>query len=464
MSTLFRKCLASFFSPGLFVVLGIAIVTSAIVALTSRKESEGIEIVGFAWQKHAAFVPRVERWNRENPENPFVLKLLSDRSLEQRMLSGFLSGTPLADMLDTYEEIFPKAFLGPLENVGFLDLTDRMRDEGLFEQYNEPSLSHVTYRGRVFGLPQDVHPVLLAYRSDIVEAAGIDVSQIETWDDYFRAMRPLLEDRDGDGLPDHYALNLSDVATNQIYMLVMQNDGVLFDENDEPSFANERNAYTLAKIMTWVTGPERATFYLPGGAAGNQQRLEGLAIGELVIDPNIGMWKLEMPGLAGKVKLMPLPAWEKGGRRTSVIGGSMMSINKRSPHIELCWEMTKELYMSVEVAESTWRTAGIVSPVKALWSEPFYHEPDPFFSGQSPGTLFIEQAPDVPRRPASPYSLLARARIGTAAMALREYADEHEIYDVERLKPEALRLLKHEETALKKLISRNRLLVEREAS
>jgi len=245
--------------------------------------------------------------------------------------------------------------------------------------------------------------------------------------------------------------------------ITMQNEGTLFDENDEPHFATERNAYTLAKIMTWVTGPERSTFYLPFGAAGNQQRLEGLAIGELVIDPNVGMWKLEMPGLAGKVKLMPLPAWEKGGRRTSVIGGSMMSINKRSEHIDVCWEMTKELYMSAEVAESTWRKAGIISPVKALWSEPFYHEPDPFLGGQSPGTLFIEQAPYVPRRPASPYSLLARARIGTAAMALRAYVDQHAIYDVERLQPEALRLLKHEEDALKKLISRNRLLVERES-
>ncbi|KXU36457.1 hypothetical protein AXK11_04490, partial [Cephaloticoccus primus] len=460
MLKLIRKLVGPAFTPGLFVVVGLALVSSAIVALTSREEPEGIEIVGFAWQKHAAFVPRVERWNRENPDRPFVLKLLSTRNLERRMLSGFLSGTPLADMLDTYEEIFPKAFLGPIEHVGFLDLTDRIHAEGLYEQFNEPSFSHLTYKGRIFGLPQDVHPVLLAYRSDIVEAAGIDVSQIETWDDYFRAMRPLMADRDGDGLPDHYALSLSDVAAGEIYMLIMQNDGTLFDEDDEPNFATERNAWTLAKIMTWITGPERATFYVQDGSIGNKQRLDGLVIGTMLIDPAIGMWKIENPGLAGKVKLMPLPAFEKGGRRTSVIGGSMMSINKRSPHIDACWEMTKELYMSAEVAESTWRIAGIVSPVKALWKEPFYHEPDPFLGGQSPGTLFIEQAPHVPRRPSSPYSLLARARLGSAAMALRAYAERHDIYDIERLQPEALRLLKSEEEALKKLISRNRLLEE----
>jgi len=453
-----RKAFTSVFSPGLAVVLGIAIVTSALVVFYPHKEPEGIEILGFSWRKHAAFLPRVERWNRENPDRPFVLRLLSTRTLERRMLSGFLSGTPMADMLDTYEEIFPKAFLGPIEQVGFLDLTDRLHEEGLYEQFNEPSFSHLVYRGRIFGLPQDVHPVLLAYRSDIVEAAGIDVSEIETWDDYFRLLAPLTEDRDGDGLPDHYLLNLSEIAVGEIYMLIMQNDGTLFDDDGEPHFATEQNARTLATLMTWIVGPQARgrTFYSSGSAASSlKHRLDGLVIGTMVIDPNISMWKVETPALAGKVKLMPLPAWEKGGRRTSVIGGSMISINKRSPHIETCWEMAKELYMSAEVAESTWRTVGIISPVKALWNEPFYHEPEPFLGGQSPGTLFIEQAPHVPRRPSSPYSLLARARIGSAAMGLRSYAEKNGLCDGDALYPEAFRLLEEGEASLKKLISRN---------
>ncbi len=84
-----------------------------------------------------------------------------------------------------------RAFAGPIEAVGFVDLTDRLAKDGLLERINTPSFSPWSSRGRVFGLPHDVHPVMLGYRADIVEAAGIDVSKIETWDDFERIMRPL---------------------------------------------------------------------------------------------------------------------------------------------------------------------------------------------------------------------------------------------------------------------------------
>jgi len=56
---------------------------------------------------------------------------------------------------------------------------------------------------------------------------------------------------------------------------------------------------------------------------------------------------------------MPLPAFEPGGRRTSTTGSTMISINKRSPHIETCWEMAKNLYTSIEVAKDIYHGSGI---------------------------------------------------------------------------------------------------------
>jgi len=372
------------------------------------------------------------------------------------MLSGFLSGTPVADLIEVDESVFPQAFLGPVEQIGFLDITDRLHSEGLYEQINEPSFSQQISRGRHFGLPHDVHPVLLAYRSDLVEAAGIDVSEIETWDDYFRVMRPLMRDSDGDGQPDRYLLSLSEMRWDLIPILFLQNDGQIFDEDDVPIFASERNVRTLATIMTWITGPSRATIDVPWfTAAGHKQMLDGLVVGNITPDWLLGFWKIENPQLAGKVKLMPLPAFEPGGRRTSARGGSMIGINKRSAHIEECWKMAKALYLSAEIAEKTWRLTNILSPVKTLWDEPFYHEPDPFFGGQRVGSLYIEAAPHVPRRPSSPYANMAFARISNAAITLRSYADRNGIYSVDTLAPEALRLLKKEQESLKKIMSRN---------
>jgi len=455
MLQLFKKLTDQFFSPGALVIVSLAALSSLVVVLLPVEKSTGIQYWVFSSHHGKARVEDISEWNQSYPDKPVVMKLMHMVAIERGMLSGFLSGTPMADIFESNHDVYPKAFLGPLDQVGFLDLTDRLHDEGLYEQFNTPSFSTMTSRGRIFGLPKDVHPVLLGYRVDLVEEAGIDVSKIETWEDYFRVMRPLMEDRDGDGRPDRYLLNLSETATELLILLMMQNEGVFFDESDNPIFANERNAHSLATIITWIAGPDRVATPVSAGPSGYRQQLDGFVVGNLLPDWLYGDWKVYNPAIAGKIRLMPLPAWERGGRRTSVMGGSNIGINKRSPYVEECWELAKLLYTSPRGAEQIWRTTNILSPLKTLWSEPFYHEPDPFAGGQKTGTLYIEQAPHVPTRPSSPYKNTAYRQVSAAAIALRAYAERYDIYDVEALRPEALRLLKERETALKRLISRN---------
>jgi len=453
--------LGKLMSPGFLVIVLAALVTSAIVIVLPNEEREGIQFWVFSIPQRDSYVEKIADWNRAHPEKPFSMTLLSGPNLERRVLSGFLSGTPVADLIEIHEGLFPKAFLGPLDQIGFLDITDRLHSEGLYAQINEPSFSQQVSRGRHFGLPHDVHPVLLAYRADIVEAAGIDVSEIETWDDYFRVMHPLMADNDGDGRPDRYLLNLSDKRDDIISILVLQNDGEIFDDQDRPIFASERNAETLSRIIPWITGPDRVAIDVPwSSSAGHRQMLDGLVVGNITPDWLLGFWKVENPQLAGKLKLMPLPAFERGGRRTSARGGCMIGINKRSAHVEESWEMAKALYLSTEIAEQTWRQTNILSPVKTLWNEPFYHEPDPYCGGQRVGSLYIEAAPYVPLRPSSPYTNMAYAFISHATMALRAYAEKHDVYDPDLLKPEALRLLRYYQDRLEKLISRNVFLDE----
>jgi len=442
-------------SPSALIILLVAIVTSVLVWWLPADEPRGIQFWVFHRAYRDTYMGKIDEWNRTQPETPFAVTLLASSPLERRILSGFLAGTPVADLIALHNAIIPKVFLGPVDQIGLLDITDRLHSEGLYERINEPSFSIMTSRGRIFALPHDVHPALLAYRADIVEAAGIDVSQIETWDDYFRVMRPLMVDKDGDGRPDRYLLSLSESRIDILTMLILQNDGELFDEQDHPIFANERNAETLARIIPWLTGPDRATVNVPWTAAGHKQMLDGLVVGAIATDFILGVWKLENPQLAGKVKLMPLPAFEPGGRRTSTRGGSMIGINKRSPYIEESWEMAKSLLLSAEGAEQIWRQTNVLSPVKPLWDEPFYHAPDPFFCGQQVGSLLIEVAPHVPRRPSAPYAEMAYAYLSNATMALRAYAEKHDIHEPTALKPEALRLLQQQQDRLEKLISRN---------
>jgi len=447
------------FPPGSAVIFCLAIVSAVLVALIPHREPEGITFWVFAPQQRDAYIEPIARWNRGHPDSRFTMTLLHANAIEHRMLSGFLSGTPMADLLETHEGMYPKAYLGPLDQIGFLDITDRLHEEGLYEQYNETSLIQHSHRGRHFGLPLQAAPALLAYRSDLVEAAGIsdaEIEQIETWDDYFRVMQPLMTDLDGDGRPDRYLLSLGEVSHDTIRMLVLQNDGVLFDRDGQPIFANERNARTLATLTTWITGPGRvATDVALHTSTGHKQRLDGFVVGTVITDWMLKLWKIENPRLAGKIKVIPIPAFTLGGRRTSTTGSTMLSINKRSEHIDSSWQMAKTLYTSFEVAEHIYRSAGIITPYKAHWKAAFYHEPDPFCGGQQTGTLFIEQVPNIPQSPSSPYQNLAYEQLVNTMIGLRAYAERHGIYDAEKLIPEALRLLQISQYQLQNLMNRN---------
>ncbi|MFN7021937.1 MAG: ABC transporter substrate-binding protein, partial [Phycisphaerales bacterium] len=311
---------------GVWVVLALALASAAMVAAFPASTPGGVQMWTFARLHKQLYDPIIAEWPAEARPN---ITLMSFPALERRMLQGFLARTPTAELIEVERRTAARAFVGPLESVGFLDITDRLASEGLLEQINAPSFSPWSSRGRVFGLPHDVHPVMLGYRADIVEAAGIDVSKIETWDDFERVMSPLMREVGSDGKPRRYLLNLWEDKEDLVEALLLQAGGGYFDETDRPRIASEVNARVISRVVSWCRGPGRIAADAPDfTASGNQLKAEGFVVASIMPDWMCNTWKNEIPQLAGKVKLMPLPAWEKGGRRTSVWGGTMLGITK----------------------------------------------------------------------------------------------------------------------------------------
>jgi arabinosaccharide transport system substrate-binding protein len=444
-------------SLGAWIITLIALVSSTLVALRPEGHGHGLIMWTRARNHLLLYEPAARQWNAEaSHHQPVQLFLMSDQAIERRMLSGFLSETHVADLIELERNNVGRVFSGPLEDVGFVDLTERIEAEGLSRQINEPSFGPWSSRGHVFGLPHDVHPVLLAYRADLVEAQGIDISAAVTWDDFARTLRPMVRDLDGDGRPDRYLLNYWHTNMDQTELLMLQAGGAYFDDQGRPVIDSEVNARTAARLITWVCGPDRIAIDAPEfSASGNRLRLEGTVICSLVPDWLCGVWQDELPGLAGKMKLMPLPAWQPGGRRTSTWGGSMLGIARTTPHFEDAWTFAKHLYMSPQIAEQLYKTTGIVSPVKSLWPSTFYDEPRSYFCGQAPGRMYLQLAPDVPRRTSSPFLMLAKNHVRDALTDLRRYASANEQFEPAALEAEAKRLLTQAQARLQQQMARN---------
>jgi arabinosaccharide transport system substrate-binding protein len=442
-------------SLGLWVMIGLMALSVGVLFKARRDSGDAVVFWLFSPEHKLLYVPLLEQ-AEGGMDRPLDMQLMSVAAIERRMMSGFFGGLPTADLIEVERAVVGRVFTGPLESVGFLDLTDRLRDEGLLDEINPPSFGPVTSRGRIFGLPHDVHPVLLAYRSDIVEAAGIDLSTVETWDDFFAAMAPLMKDNDGNGEPDRYALSFWPTQLDNIEVLLLQGGGTLFDEQDRPVIDTPRNAELLARMVSWCVGPDRVAVDVDDfSATGHQQRVDGYAIAYLAPDWMCGIWKMHVPRLAGTVKVMALPAFEPGGRRTSVRGGTVLGIPKDASDVDAAWEYAKMLYTSPEVARQMYELTDIISPVSSLWDDPVYHQPDPFFSGQAKGELYIEQAPHVPTRTSSPYNRQAVFLLRDAAVALSEFARREGVYDAQTLEAEAARLLAGVQARMVRVMERN---------
>ena len=461
-------------SLGGWVILALAVLSSVAVWVWPVSKPEGLAYWTFAkdhgrlYQRLSVDYNQTARARGRDPVNVFVIEY---EALTRRTLSGFWSGTPLADLIEVERDAMPSYVKGPLEDVGFVDLTDRLHAEELrpgvsiYEGLNAPSFGPWSSRGRIFGLPHDVHPVMLVYRADLVEAAGIDVTQIETWDDFVRVMSPLQVDLDGDGTTDRWLLDNWFTNGNNLESLILQAGGGTFDADDKLLVDSAANAMVLARMVSWCRGDTRISVDAPDfSASGNKLKLDGKVIAGIMPDWLAGIWKSDLAGLSGKVKLMPLPAWTRGGRRTSVKGGTMLGIPKATledngkgstERFESAWAVAKHLYLSRDLAEELYNNSNIISPVKAFWSEDFYHQPDPYFSGQRIGTDLLKLAPSVPFRSSNTYHVFALGRVRQALARLYHQAQTQGLHTLAQLEARAQTLLREEAARVREEMSHN---------
>ena len=468
------------FSVGAMVILLLAALSSLVIIMRPSGRTEAVELWTSAREHYYMYQPVVEAWNKaaESDADRIKMTLLSHPALEQRMLSGFLSGTPTAQLLEVERRIAARAFFGPIESVGFVDLTDRLRADGLLDSLNGPSFSPWTSQGRVFGIPHDVHPVMLGYRADLIEAAGIDVSKVKTWNDLFVALAPLMKETDAEGEPLHYPLNFWPTHFDLIEVLLLQAGGGYFDSEGRSVVNSAVNQHVIASLASWCAGEPFPVGTRVAGdaqdfsAAGNNLKVKGHVLCFLMPDWMCGIYRREMPQLAGKIKLMPIPAWSENGenglstRRTSVYGGTMMGIARSAAtdpaEFERLLAMAKKLYLSEELARTLWTKGEIITPNKSMWSDPMFDEPDPFFSNQPKGRMFVNLATEVPARSSSPYFVIAQARVQDALIAVhnaaKQMAKAGEKPTVEKLLPLAKVQLGIAATAVDRVMARNRFL------
>jgi arabinosaccharide transport system substrate-binding protein len=266
---------------------------------------------------------------------------------------------------------------------------------------------------------------MLTYRRDLVEALGIDVTKLETWDDFVAMGRKVTRDLNGDGVPDRYALDLPMGGSWGLRTLLLQRGGSLIGEDGRFDLRSETTARTIEWYVEQTFGAERIAFEFGWGQTLAKALLDGLALFYLTPDWRTHLFAMDVPKLSGKLAVMPLPAWERGGRRTSVWGGSGLAIAKTTKRPELAWELAKFLYLNKAELGQRFVETGIIPPFKEAWELDELKRRNAFYSDQPIGAMFAELAKDTPPVYSSPYRSIVETKLDEAFGRAVQYYREH---------------------------------------
>jgi arabinosaccharide transport system substrate-binding protein len=415
----------------------IAVVSVVLRVATARKHEGRPDLVMVThteahFESYRKAIPEFERAHGVTVQ----LQFTNWASLQTRLQNAMLAGTDTPDLSEVFEGSLGFFTRGPVEDFGLMDVTDRLKADGLYDRLVESRYSLWSARGRVYALPHDVHPVMLAYRRDLMHELGIDVERdLDTWDKFVEVGRRVSKDLNGDGIIDRFMLDLRFDGNWCLQALLFQKGEGVFDAQGNVAFATEGVAEVIRWYILQTRGPQKIAYEAGWGQVHAKALIDGLVLFHWTPDWRSYVFSDEIPSLKGKMALMPIPAWQPGGRRTSVWGGTGLMISKRTKHPDLAWELAKFLYFRKQDLGKRFMGTNIIPVLKDAWNLPEFEQPNPYYSNQPVGKLYASLAGETPPVYSSPVDVIGRLKLDEAYnRSAKDYAQYGENGLMERIR------------------------------
>ncbi len=317
--------------------------------------------------------------------------------------SGDLSTLP--DILLMQDNAFQKNVISYPE--AFTDLTDSGID---FSQFAEAKTAYSVVDGKNYGVPFDNGTVVGAYRTDVLEQAGLTVDDFTdiTWTEYLELGKKVL---DATGTP----LLSMQAGESDLIMMMLQSAGAsLFDEEGNPSMVGNDvlvdvmgtyqelvKSGVMIEVNNW---DEYIQTMNAGTVAGTINGCWIMASIQTAEDQS-GNWALtNMPSLDGV----------DGATNYSNNGGSSWAVTSNCQNVELAADFLGATFGgSVELYENILPSGALATYLPAGESDA-YAEPSEFFGGDAVSAKLTEFAGKTPSNNTGVYYYEARDAVATA--------------------------------------------------
>ncbi|MEH7381293.1 ABC transporter substrate-binding protein [Bacillus sp. JJ1533] len=326
-----------------------------------------------------------EIYKQDHPD--FKVKIIETggQDIKSKTTTGLQAGGKgLPDgMLQTDDELQGKleAFPGAFANLSELGF-DEFKNE-----FPDFKLEAVSKDGNIYAMPFDTGPAAIFYRTDIFEEAGVNPEEIKTWDDYVDAGGKIKE-------ATGKAMLSFDQADANVYTIILNQQGEgYYDENNRLTVGSEAsvNALNVLKglrekdALLGVTGWDAWVTSIA-----NSETASVVAGGWLV-----GTIEQQAPETEGKWGLMPLPAHEEDGSRSSVQGGSSFVIPSTGDQVQETYDFLSWFTTSVEAQEIAME-GGLFPTYAPVFESEMFDAEEPFFGNQKIWRFLADEMDKIP--------------------------------------------------------------------
>lgn len=350
------------------------------------------------------------------------VQLVHGVAVTSRLRAAFWADLDVPDLVEVEISSAGTFFRGPVDDLGFIDWMPWLKETGYVDRIVKTRFAPYASKGRIFGLPHDVHPVMLAYNREAFEELGIDPATLETWADFIREGRRVTVRK---GAEQRYMVELPDSSSSALEVFLFQRGGGYFGADGNLTMDDEIAFRTVRWYIPLVAGKRRIGNALGGRDIFSRALENRLILSFLCPDWRSKSIETHVGSMKGKMALMPLPAFEPGGRRTSTRGGTMLGITRKCPNKKRAFELARHLYLDPEDLARRFRELNILPPLKDAWALPEFNEPRAYWSDQPIGRLYAELADDVPPQYTSPFIGLAKGKMGEVVSACSAYYRKH---------------------------------------
>jgi len=340
----------------------------------------------------------LEEWVNRTPEIEkkfnvkFQTELIAQSAFLQKLQAVMQEGKGVPDIAEWLVE--GNKLTGDPKTCYAYPLDEFVKNSAIMKQVPAGRVGWLTINGHVYGLPHDVHPVVLIYNDTLWKEAGVDVATLKTWDDFFDAAKKLAEKKEG-GKPLHYALPTGDGGLTDTFFMIWQQTGAnVFDPTGKPTFTNDAFKAFVQKWLSW-----KETGVFASWDWGNFGAL--LKAGTLCSYTSPDWWVSQVNDAAKEGKyqfrVRDLPVYDGKTANTASWGGSFLFMPKTQKDKNYIWRMMEYMqYGNKELAALRYKNGGMLAPLPDSWNDAVFKQPDSRFGGQVLGELQVRLAKSMP--------------------------------------------------------------------